>query len=57
MEAQIARMREMAGVLHALADACEGDHRPDCPNVEGLEGNDAGNLRIPPYLPPRSVNP
>lgn len=38
LDRRIADMRDMAGVLHALADACEGDHRPDCPIIRTLEG-------------------
>ena len=37
-------MREMADVLHRLADACEGDERPECPIIRGLEGSAAGRL-------------
>lgn len=35
------RARELNDVAHALmhlASACEGDGRPDCPIIEGLEG-------------------
>ncbi|MCW6511873.1 Cu(I)-responsive transcriptional regulator [Lichenifustis flavocetrariae] len=56
METRIAHMREMADVLHALADACEGNGRPECPIIRGLEGSDAGGPRMPAYLPPGSVN-
>ena len=38
LEAKIGQMREMADVLHRLADACEGDDRPECPIIRGLEG-------------------
>ena len=38
LDHRIADMLEMAGLLHALADACEGDHRPDCPIISSLEG-------------------
>ena len=37
LETKIAQMREMAATLHVLADACEGDHRPECPIIEDLE--------------------
>ena len=56
METRIAHMREMAHVLHALADACEGNRRPDCPIIRGLEGSDADGVRMPAYLPPKTVN-
>ena len=28
----------MAEALKHLASACEGDHRPECPIIKGLEG-------------------
>jgi MerR family gold-responsive transcriptional activator of gol and ges genes len=31
------RLTEMADALRHLADACEGDGRPGCPIIEGLE--------------------
>ena len=40
METRIAQMREMAEALHGLADACEGNERPDCPIIQGLEGSE-----------------
>lgn len=48
LEAKIGQMREMADVLHRLADACEGNDRPDCPIIRGLEGRPmpaSGTLR------------
>ena len=39
LETKIEHMREMAGVLHGLADACEGDERPACPIMKGLGGS------------------
>jgi MerR family copper efflux transcriptional regulator len=38
MEAKITQLREMADTLRDLARACEGNDRPDCPIIEGLEG-------------------
>ena len=42
-EAHLAELREKIGNLEAmartlehLADACQGDHRPDCPIIEDL---------------------
>jgi Cu(I)-responsive transcriptional regulator len=32
-------LNEMADALKSLASACEGDGRPDCPIIEGLEGH------------------
>ncbi|HEY7385537.1 MAG TPA: Cu(I)-responsive transcriptional regulator [Hyphomicrobiaceae bacterium] len=31
-------LNEMADALKHLASACEGDERPDCPIIKGLEG-------------------
>ena len=31
------QLTEMADALRHLAEACEGDGRPDCPIIEGLE--------------------
>ena len=31
------QLTEMADALRHLADACEGNDRPDCPIIEGLE--------------------
>ena len=42
LDRRIADMRDMAGTLHALADACEGNHRPDCPILRTLEGGLGG---------------
>ena len=39
METKITHMREMAHMLHELADACEGNDRPECPIIRGLEGS------------------
>ena len=38
LEVKIEHMREMARTLHGLADACEGDERPECPIIRDLEG-------------------
>ena len=32
------QLNEMADALRHLASACEGDHRPECPIIKGLEG-------------------
>jgi Cu(I)-responsive transcriptional regulator len=39
LDGKIALLQEMRATLGALVDACDGDHRPDCPIIEGLEGN------------------
>jgi MerR family gold-responsive transcriptional activator of gol and ges genes len=41
MRRRIAEMEAMAATLQALADGCAGDHRPDCPILADLEGDDA----------------
>lgn len=38
LDRKIAEMRAMAETLHQLADACDGDARPDCPIIASLEG-------------------
>lgn len=38
LDRKIGQMREMADELHALAHACDGDDRPDCPILRSLEG-------------------
>lgn len=37
LERKAAELSAMAATLRALADACHGDHRPDCPILERLE--------------------
>jgi MerR family copper efflux transcriptional regulator len=34
---RIAELTAMADTLQNLSDACQGDHRPDCPILEDLE--------------------
>ena len=41
LECKIDQLREMAAILHHLADACDGTGRPDCPIIRGLEGEGA----------------
>ena len=38
LDAKITLLQEMRGTLGVLVEACDGDHRPDCPIIEGLEG-------------------
>jgi Cu(I)-responsive transcriptional regulator len=38
LEEKIAALGEMRDTLSHLADCCDGDHRPDCPIIRGLEG-------------------
>jgi transposase-like protein len=37
LEAKIAEMQAMSDTRQELADACHGDHRPDCPILRDLE--------------------
>lgn len=49
LDRKITLLQEMRGTLGALVDACDGDHRPDCPiihNLEGWEAPDAGRLPL-----------
>ncbi|UHC19908.1 Cu(I)-responsive transcriptional regulator (plasmid) [Methylobacterium currus] len=42
LEERARQLNEMAGALRSLADACDGDGRPDCPIIASLEtGADA----------------
>lgn len=36
LDARIAALNEMRATLVALVQACHGDHRPDCPILQGL---------------------
>ena len=38
IRAKIAAMTSMRDALQALADACDGDERPECPILHDLEG-------------------
>jgi MerR family transcriptional regulator, copper efflux regulator len=37
IEAKITELTAMRDTVQELADACEGDHRPDCPILHDLE--------------------
>lgn len=39
LDTKIAMLREMRDTLGTLAEACDGDHRPNCPIIEGLAGS------------------
>lgn len=51
LEAKIAEMQAMSDTLQELANACHGDHRPDCPILRDLENfrswNDFGHGHRP----------
>lgn len=38
LDLKIRLLGEMRDTLAHLADACDGDHRPDCPIIESLAG-------------------
>lgn len=38
LEARAAQLLDMAAKLRQLAEQCHGDHRPDCPILDSLEG-------------------
>lgn len=42
LDEKIALLAEMRATLGALAEGCDGEHRPDCPIIEGLVGTLAG---------------
>lgn len=45
LERKIQEMQAMTDTLRHLADACHGDHRPDCPILEDL--GDGADLGVP----------
>jgi Cu(I)-responsive transcriptional regulator len=49
-------LNEMAGALRHLAAACEGDGRPECPIIKGLEGRVpmAAHATVTAVLPSRT---
>lgn len=38
LESRAAQLLDMAAKLRQLAEQCHGDHRPDCPILDSLEG-------------------
>ncbi|MCO6416187.1 Cu(I)-responsive transcriptional regulator [Siccirubricoccus sp. KC 17139] len=42
LDAKIAELTAMRNSLQELADACHGDHRPECPILEAFEGGGHG---------------
>ena len=36
LDAKAREISEMSGALRHLAERCDGDHRPDCPIIDGL---------------------
>jgi MerR family gold-responsive transcriptional activator of gol and ges genes len=49
LEERARQLNEMANALRTLADACDGDGRPDCPIIASLEtGADAQSCHPSP---------
>ena len=49
------QLKEMADALRSLADACEGDGRPDCPIIASLEtGTDLPACHVGPQAAPEA---
>ncbi len=48
LRAKIAELARMCAALQELADACHGDHRPECPILRDLEG---GSRTAAPIAP------
>ncbi len=46
LEEKVRHLREMSAVLSHLAEACDGDGRPDCPIIAGLEGASAACEKV-----------
>lgn len=42
IETKIAELSAMRDAVHELAEACDGDHRPDCPILHDLERGGRG---------------
>ena len=47
IDRKIAELRELRAVLGHLVDACHGDHRPECPILDGLSGQRIDQLSQP----------
>ncbi|TDH62095.1 Cu(I)-responsive transcriptional regulator [Dankookia rubra] len=47
LEAKILELTAMRDTLQELADACHGDHRPECPILRDLAGGGAKSRRAP----------
>lgn len=47
LDRRIAEMKDMKSAIVALAERCHGDHRPDCPILDGIAdgGADRGHAR------------
>ena len=45
LEEKAREIAEMSRALRDLAGRCDGDHRPDCPIIDGLAARDGGQDR------------
>ena len=57
LELRAAQLEDMIRTLKHLADACEGNHRPDCPIIDELESGHGpnGHAKIPGKRKPASA--
>lgn len=51
LDAKAAEIQVMSRTLRSLADACNGDHRPDCPIIDDLAESTALTRRLPMRAP------
>jgi MerR family copper efflux transcriptional regulator len=52
LRTKIAELTAMCDALDALAEACHGDQRPDCPILRDLERGAGGSGELHPSPPP-----
>ncbi|WP_158931211.1 MerR family DNA-binding protein, partial [Acidisphaera sp. S103] len=45
LERRIAELTDMHDALQTLANTCQGDHRPECPILRGLEDTSAPRVK------------
>jgi MerR family transcriptional regulator, copper efflux regulator len=59
LQEKVRHLQEMSEVLSRLAEACDGDGRPDCPIIRGLENGslDGGSGRRAEVLAARATTP
>lgn len=56
LEARIADLQAMAGVLKGLVRTCRGDHRPDCPILADLSSSGPRQRRAPSKTGPKAFS-
>ena len=54
LEAKAASIQAMSASLRSLAEACSGDHRPNCPIIDDLAAGEAAPSRPPSPAGPRA---